>query len=249
MPLAAALLFVIQSSNVWLDQPLANWNKARAPVPTAPAPEEPLKAVASRCRLTPPATGPAGAIAAAGWLPFNYFGQPITQDNMEIVGGMTGADGMCRPTQYNVFVFVAGRFAGTLSPALMTSREDGSSARCGWTRRGSPSNSLGTPRAIRSAVRQRARPCGSASTGLLPAPSLCRSMWPLPKRTGASRSPSADAYLRLRARRASPSPPAAASGTPRTRRSHGVRTRPRTSPARSRRTVSRRRPVSGRARS
>lgn len=127
MPLAAALLFVIQSSNVWLDQPLANWNKARAPVPTAPAPEEPLKAVASRCRLTPPATGPAGAIAAAGWLPFNYFGQPITQDNMEIVGGMTGADGMCRPTQYNVFVFVAGRFAGTLSPALMTSREDGSS--------------------------------------------------------------------------------------------------------------------------
>ncbi len=60
-------------------------------------------------------------------MPFNYFGQPITQDNVEIVGGMTGADGMCRPTQYNVFVFVAGRFAGTLSPALMTSREDGSS--------------------------------------------------------------------------------------------------------------------------
>ena len=81
------------------------------------------------CRLTPPASGPARAIAAAGWMPFNYFGQPITQDNVEIVGGVTGADGMCRPTQFNVFVFVAGRFAGTLSPALMTSREDGSSAR------------------------------------------------------------------------------------------------------------------------
>ena len=74
------------------------------------------------CRLTPPASGPARAIAAAGWMPFNYFGQPITQDNVEIVGGVTGADGMCRPTQFNVFVFVAGRFAGTLSPALMTSR-------------------------------------------------------------------------------------------------------------------------------
>ena len=127
MPLAAALLLVIQSSNVWLDQPLANWNKAGAPVPAAPAPEESLTAVASRCRLTPPTTGPARAVAAAGWMPFNYFGQPITQDNVEIVGGMTGADGMCRPTRYNVFVFVAGRFAGTLSPALMTSREDGSS--------------------------------------------------------------------------------------------------------------------------
>ena len=77
------------------------------------------------CRLTPPAGGPACAMAAAGWMPFNYFGQPITQDDVEIVGGMTGADGMCRPTRYNVFVFVAGRFAGTLSPALMTSREDG----------------------------------------------------------------------------------------------------------------------------
>jgi hypothetical protein len=127
MPLAAVLLLVIQSSNIWLDQPLTNWNKAGAPVPAAPAPEEPLKAVASRCRLTPPATGPARTIAAAGWMPFDYFGQPITQDNVEIVGGMTGADGMCRPTRYNVFVFVSGRFAGTLSPALMTSREDGSS--------------------------------------------------------------------------------------------------------------------------
>jgi hypothetical protein len=32
MPLAAALLLVIQSSNVWLDQTLANWNKAGASV-------------------------------------------------------------------------------------------------------------------------------------------------------------------------------------------------------------------------
>jgi hypothetical protein len=120
--LAAFLLLVF-----WLDQPLANWNKVGAPVPAAPAPVEPLKTVDARCRLTPPAGGPAGAVAAAGWMPFNYFGQPITQDDVEIFGGMTGADGTCRPTRYNVFVFVAGRFAGTLSPTLMTSREDGSS--------------------------------------------------------------------------------------------------------------------------
>ena len=41
---------------------------------------------------------------------------------------MTGADGMCRPVGYNIFVFVAGRFAGSLSPTVMTSRLDGSSS-------------------------------------------------------------------------------------------------------------------------
>ena len=40
---------------------------------------------------------------------------------------MTGGDGMCRPTGYNIFVFVGGRFAGTLSPAAMNSRDDASS--------------------------------------------------------------------------------------------------------------------------
>jgi len=34
---------------------------------------------------------------------------------------------MCRPSGYNVFVFVGGRYAGTLSPEPMTSRLDGAS--------------------------------------------------------------------------------------------------------------------------
>jgi hypothetical protein len=131
MPIATPLLFLalvsLQSSNIWLDRPLANWNKAGGLVPAAPAPEEPLKSVIGRCRLTSLATGPARAVSAAGWIPFNYFGKPIVLDDVEVIGGMTGGDGMCRPTQYNVFVFVGGRFAGTLSPAPMTSREDGSS--------------------------------------------------------------------------------------------------------------------------
>jgi hypothetical protein len=33
---------------------------------------------------------------------------------------------MCRPVAYNLFVFVAGRFAGVLSPTHMTSRLDSS---------------------------------------------------------------------------------------------------------------------------
>jgi hypothetical protein len=39
--------------------------------------------------------------------------------------GTAGYDGMCRPWQYQGFVFVRGPFAGTLSPELMNSRMDG----------------------------------------------------------------------------------------------------------------------------
>jgi len=111
----------------WLDQPLSNWNRAGRAVPAAPAAPEPLKAVVSRCRLTTPGGNAAKAVSAAGWIPFRYFGKPLAQGDVEIVGGMTGADGMCRPTGYNVFVFVGGRHAGTLSPKPMTSRLDGAS--------------------------------------------------------------------------------------------------------------------------
>ncbi|HIK44144.1 MAG TPA: LppP/LprE family lipoprotein, partial [Leptolyngbyaceae cyanobacterium M65_K2018_010] len=39
---------------------------------------------------------------------------------------MADADGMCRPRQYQVFVFTQGQFAGSLSPTPMDSRTDGS---------------------------------------------------------------------------------------------------------------------------
>jgi hypothetical protein len=43
-----------------------------------------------------------------------------------IVTGMTDADGMCRPFDYQVFVFTKEKFSGTLSPIPMDSRTDGS---------------------------------------------------------------------------------------------------------------------------
>ena len=130
VPLLAAALFQPvkgPAKPIWLDRPLTNWNMAGTPIPRAPKPAESLKAVIARCRLTPPAGGGADAVAAAGWIPFDYFGKPLVQGDVAIVGGMSGADGMCRPTGYNVFVFVGGRHAGTLSPEAMTSRQDGSS--------------------------------------------------------------------------------------------------------------------------
>jgi hypothetical protein len=46
-----------------------------------------------------------------------------------VVRGAAGYDGMCRPRQYQDFVFVRGAFAGTLSPQPMDSRTDGAIGR------------------------------------------------------------------------------------------------------------------------
>jgi hypothetical protein len=115
----------------WLDRPLVSWNKAGEKLPAppdAPAGGESRPGIVSRCKLTPPrSTAAERAVDAAGWIPFWNFDQQLVRDDVEIVGGMRGADGMCRPTAYNLFVFVDGRFAGVLSPAPMTSRLDSSS--------------------------------------------------------------------------------------------------------------------------
>jgi hypothetical protein len=112
----------------WLDRPLVHWNSTGPSLPAAPVPDEPRADILSRCRLTPPATSAAErAVATAGWIPFLPGGQRTVRDDAEVVGGMSGADGMCRPVTYNLFVFVRGKFAGTLSPVPMMSREDGAS--------------------------------------------------------------------------------------------------------------------------
>jgi hypothetical protein len=97
-------------------------------VPAAPAGTETTASIITRCKLTPPRSTPAErAVEAAGWIPFWNFDQQLVRDDVEIVGGMRGADGMCRPEEYNLFAFVGGRFAGVLSPLPMSSRVDSSS--------------------------------------------------------------------------------------------------------------------------
>ena len=113
----------------WLDGPLTNWNKAGQVVPKAPQSEEAVSDVLARCRLMPLLSTQAERnVASAGWITFLYFDQGLAREDVEIVAGMRGADGMCRPSVYNLFVFVGGHFAGVLSPTAMTSRVDGSSA-------------------------------------------------------------------------------------------------------------------------
>lgn len=112
----------------WLDRPLSSWNKAGATLPDARATKDDSRAaLINRCKLNPrQSTTPERALAAAGWIPFLHFDGQLLQDDIEIIDGMTDADGMCRPVTFNVFVFVGGRFAGTLSPEPMTSRLDAS---------------------------------------------------------------------------------------------------------------------------
>jgi LppP/LprE lipoprotein len=109
------------SGNSWLDQPLHNWNHPGANVPKAPAGglDEP-----GICRdLIRKPSGPEDrAVMAAGWLLFGSL-QKFSQTT--VVLAESDADGMCRPLGYQAFVFVGGRFAGTVSPVPMNSRADG----------------------------------------------------------------------------------------------------------------------------
>lgn len=120
----------VQSSNVqngasWLDRPLTAWNKPGAGVPLpAQKPSQPA-ALMKRCSLTSPTQAGAAAVAAAGWVPYLHQDRALARDGVEIVGGLTDAGAGCDPAGFNLFVFVNGRFAGTLSPVPMTASRDG----------------------------------------------------------------------------------------------------------------------------
>lgn len=112
----------------WLDRPLSNWNKPGRALPRAMPDGETIAEITKRCtdmRMLRSSPGER-ALADAGWLPFHMFDRQIAERDVEIVGGLAGVDGMCRPVDFNVFVFVGGQLAGTLSPAAMFSRSDGS---------------------------------------------------------------------------------------------------------------------------
>jgi len=124
----SAAVFTQAPEPTWLDRPLSNWNVPGRAVPAAKPEDEPLAELAKRCSYSPLLRTTPGerALADAGWVPFRMFDRQIVDRDVEIVGGLAGADGMCRPMDFNVFVFVNGRLAGTLSPELMASRTDGS---------------------------------------------------------------------------------------------------------------------------
>jgi hypothetical protein len=94
-------------------------------IPTAPQGQ---KNPDPRCReLTrSPAADEDRELRAHGW---ELVGPPTEAGQTRVVAGTADYDGMCRPRQYQYFVFARGTFAGTLSPHLMDSRTDGAAVR------------------------------------------------------------------------------------------------------------------------
>ena len=112
----------------WLDaQPVANWNKAGGAIPRGPkAAAADIRDCERRGAEENPksaATPETRQVTAAGWL-----GAAVEKraGDTVYVFARNGVDGMCRPMDFQIFVFVAGRFAGTIAPRPMDSREDGS---------------------------------------------------------------------------------------------------------------------------
>jgi LppP/LprE lipoprotein len=117
-----------RADGAWLDGPVTNWNQLGMAIPPAPP-----RHTASQPRCFDPLVVPDSparqALVDAGWFLFNA--PRATGSSIEILNGQANADGMCRPTDYQVFVFVDEVFAGTLSPGLMHSRTDGALAETG----------------------------------------------------------------------------------------------------------------------
>jgi hypothetical protein len=106
----------------WLDAAPTGWNQANAPIPTAP----PLRQSQVRCQNQERAATETAEtqLRAQGWRLESYW-PAAEQGNLTLVTALADYDGMCRPLEFNVFAFVDGGYAGTLSPVLMDSRTDG----------------------------------------------------------------------------------------------------------------------------
>ena len=110
----------------WLDEPKpASWNKPGLPIP---ATAKTQGQVNSQCRelARPPQLEEDKRLRKQGW---DLVGAYQGGWQILVIRGAASYDGMCRPRQYQDFVFVRGVFAGTLSPQVMDSRTDGALAR------------------------------------------------------------------------------------------------------------------------
>ena len=110
----------------WLNEAKpASWNKPGLPLPAAPRIQGNTD---PRCRdlARPPESEPDKRLRDQGW---DLIGAYQGGWQILVIGGAAGYDGMCRPLQYQDFVFVRGVFAGTLSPQPMDSRSDGALGR------------------------------------------------------------------------------------------------------------------------
>jgi len=97
-----------------------------ASVPTSSLSSDSHAALEKRCGIPKNASAEStAALRRARWVPFLHQDQAITRNGIEVVGGMTAATPGCEPERFNLFVFVDGSFAGTVSRMAMTPSRDG----------------------------------------------------------------------------------------------------------------------------
>jgi heat shock protein HslJ len=110
----------------WLDEPaLPSWNTPGRAIPAAPTVQA---AVNPRCQegVRLPQVNEDDKVRERGW---HLVGAFQGGWQVLVIRAAASFDGMCRPLQYQDFVFVRGTFAGTLAPAPMDSRADGALGR------------------------------------------------------------------------------------------------------------------------
>lgn len=107
----------------WLEGPIANWNKSGAELPKPPA----AAAGDPRCaeQARPAVSKDDKAVVGAGW---TLVGAAQVFGRTRAFLATAGFDGMCRPYDFQGFVFEEGKLAGTLSPRPMRARSDGALA-------------------------------------------------------------------------------------------------------------------------
>ena len=99
---------------------------AQTGIPASPLTTESYAGLEKRCGT--PKAASAESIAAlrrARWVPFLHLDRAIARNGIEVLGGMTSATPGCEPERFNLFVFMDGAFAGTVSPTAMTPSRDG----------------------------------------------------------------------------------------------------------------------------
>jgi hypothetical protein len=130
LPFVAALALAMvgfaqaPASGAWLEtSPTGNWNTPGAAVPMAPPPAGGTSDPRCGSQERPAESPEEDQVVAAGW---HIFNAARVGWGVRVVDGLVDYDGMCRPNHFQAFVFADGVFAGTIAPAPMNARTDGS---------------------------------------------------------------------------------------------------------------------------
>ena len=122
--ITSLLISLMVSSGTWLED-TTNWNIPNAAIPLAPQIDDGGNLANCTEDIRPAIFPEDKQLEAAGW---TITGAAQVFGKTTVITAMANADGMCRPLDYQVFVFTDGQFSGTLSPETMNSRTDGSLA-------------------------------------------------------------------------------------------------------------------------